>query len=225
MQAGDRNGISYSEFTKEDYDLALDLIVADFFTRDPVMSTAPGVRGAPENTRELARIYVDVGLPEALSVKAMDMENGPVMAGVLLNHISRKDEDPVRRELERRREWIPEGVMEMMKVLFSSNSKTPDVFERYGVDEIAVLRILNVRKEYEGRGIAKELIRLSLERFRVEGIKVVKVVTSNPITAHIVQQLGFEQLSQMPVDDIKVHGKPYFLAEPDTIASWFTKRL
>ena len=225
MQAVDRDGIRYSEFTKDDYDLALDMVSKDFFTRDPVVSTAPAVAGAPESTQELTSIFLDVCFQDALSVKAMDMKNGPVLAGVLLSHISWKDsEDPMKRELKRRKERISEGIMEMMEVLYSANSKTPDVFRHYGVDEMAFLYFMNVRKEYAGRGIAKELVRLSLNRFRVEGIKVVKAVVTNPITEHIVRQFGFEQLAQLPVGEFTFRGEPFFLAEPDTTVSYFIKR-
>ncbi|XP_064086458.1 uncharacterized protein LOC135201443 [Macrobrachium nipponense] len=90
---------------------------------------------------------------------------------------------------------------------------------------------LCVHPDYKGKGLAKELIRLSEEKGREMGCDVASIQASNIVTYHISKKLGFEEIHRQEVETLKdENGLPvldmeFMKTNGTTFLSFLTKAL
>ena len=84
----------------------------------------------------------------------------------------------------------------------------PDVYQKYGVDSYVEFAVLNVARDFCGKGIAKTLMKLSFELLATQSVNVFKVVTANQAVKHIYRDdFDFELTAEVPIRDFKFEGK------------------
>ena len=81
---------------------------------------------------------------------------------------------------------------------------------------------------HRGRQIAQRILNFCYDLYRSLGVTLVKVVATNPATAHIFRNKhDFEEIAKFRFLDFMHEGKPYFqeIQEDAVFATTFVKKL
>ncbi|KAG6461227.1 hypothetical protein O3G_MSEX012503 [Manduca sexta] len=94
-------------------------------------------------------------------------------------------------------------------------SRDLDLFNTYQVDRILECRIISVSEEARGRGLAKELMKRSVDLAKEKGFKLFKVDATGAFSQRICRSLGLEELRKVRYSEyLDDAGEPVFQVPP-----------
>ncbi|KAL4715774.1 hypothetical protein ACJJTC_006353 [Scirpophaga incertulas] len=94
-------------------------------------------------------------------------------------------------------------------------SRDLDLFDTFDVDRIMECRIISVADQARGRGLAKELMKRSIQLAREEDFKLFKVDATGAFSQRICSTLGLRELRKVRYAEYcDSSGKPIFCVPP-----------
>ncbi|CAG0916942.1 unnamed protein product [Notodromas monacha] len=202
------DGIEYDVATDEDAQEIAELFISDFCLTEPLNKA---LKVKPFEARPPVEFGVKHLIKDGLSVKATDLSTGKIVAGRLSMVVdpAKKDEDAAMMEEIFR--IVPERLHPLVNFVTEvASAEMPDVFEKFGVDKYVEFLAVNVNVDYRGKRIAQNILNIAYDVCRHNGFDVVKVLATNPRTAHIFKKQGFEQVASYKVLDYIHEEKSYF---------------
>ncbi|CAG0918277.1 unnamed protein product [Notodromas monacha] len=202
------DGIEYDIATDDDAQEIAELFISDFCLTEPLNK-------ALKVTQFEARTPVEFGvrkvIKDGISVKATDISSKKIVAGRLSMIVdsAKKGEDAVAlREIF---QVVPERLHPLINFVTQvASAEMPDIFQKFGVDKYVEFMAVNVNVDYRGKRIAQNILNVAYDVCRSKEFHVVKVLATNPRTAHIFQKQGFEKVASYKVLDYIHDGKSYF---------------
>ncbi|XP_022199206.2 uncharacterized protein LOC111056180 [Nilaparvata lugens] len=163
-----------------------------FYVDEPLLAALKLCkRGEPQPEMD---DYCMKNLKEGFSIAALDEKTDKVIATVMNGIIHDCDPDDFNEKLE----TMTGKIKEIFKLLYYSNQHL-DLFCRYNVEEIFEIRLLSVDSKYFGRGLAKELIKRSVDLGQESGYRY--VIAKADCTGFFSQKLlsgyGFQKIHEI----------------------------
>ncbi|XP_044728139.1 arylalkylamine N-acetyltransferase 1-like [Chrysoperla carnea] len=138
-------------------------------------------------------------LKDGLSVMAVDKSNLKI-GGVALNGILRKDD--IKTAQENLEQQNDEKFKTIFRFLYEQNMKI-NLFEQHSIDTIFECRILSVDSDYRGLGIAKKLLKRSLEVAQKNNFKIFKADATGLFSQRVNESLGCKTILEVKYTDYK----------------------
>ncbi|KAF2351086.1 Acyl-CoA N-acyltransferase [Trinorchestia longiramus] len=201
-------GIIYKILTEEQSDEAVDLLCNHFFKDEP-LGKALHLESPRDVDHWLANLLPYI-IRHSVSVVAVDEHNNNKIVGVAINSIKGKDATP---GLDDFLAWIdPQKDPKIFRIIsfLRHVAHEVDFYEKYGVDRIMQFDLLNVSKDYSGRGIAAMLVQQSVALARQENLTCLVALTTGIFSAKIFARHNFRTIREIPYSSHRENGKLVF---------------
>ncbi|NP_001177771.1 N-acetyltransferase 2 [Bombyx mori] len=180
----------------------------DSFFADEPLNKAVGLceRGQPHAALERLCLAT---MTDGLSIAAMD---GDKVLGVALNGILRHGD--IEQSIEKIKQSTDEKFNKIFNILYTV-SRDLNLFNTFEVDLIMECRIISVHENARGRGLAKELMKRSIDLARDNEFKLFKVDATGAFSQRICRSLSLEELKSVRYDEYcDESGTPIFRVPP-----------
>lgn len=98
-------------------------------------------------------------------------------------------------------------LMLMNAVFLDTLADGVDFFTMYGVDRIMDITIIAVGNLYASRGLAFQLVQLTVDRAKTEmGIRIFKTEAVSEYAARALRKAGFSTIKEIPYEDFEYRG-------------------
>ncbi|KAM3958807.1 LOW QUALITY PROTEIN: arylalkylamine N-acetyltransferase-like 7 [Aphomia sociella] len=178
----------YVTITPEMSDAVLQHLRDSFFADEP-LNKAVGLCERGQSHAALERLCAATMI-DGLSVAAMEDDT---VLGVALNGILPGD---IEQSIEKIQQSSDEKYNKIFTILYTV-SRDLDLFGTFDVNRILECRIISVSDQARGRGLAKELMRRSIEIAKEQRFKLFKVDATGAYSQRICSSLGLRVLHKI----------------------------
>ena len=174
-------------------------LLANVFSRFDPPAVAVGL--SFNEVRELVRLFSRRAPNDGLTIVARAMPSGELIGAMLADDFASPP---------------PEGITEVAKHFDPIAAMLEGLDEQYRKarsvmpGQILHLFMLGVDAEFGGRGIAQNLIRLTLENGKRKGYKSAVTEATGNVSQHIFRNLGFADCFRIAYKEFDYHGKRPF---------------
>ncbi|XP_071540774.1 arylalkylamine N-acetyltransferase 1-like [Panulirus ornatus] len=203
--------IVFKVLTQEYSDAAVDLLCNHFFKDEP-LGKALYLDSPREVDHWLSKVLPHM-ISHGVSVMAIDESSNGRLVGVAINSIKKRGDAPGPDDFLA---WIdPQRDPKMFKIISFLTQLASDIdfFGQYKVDKFFNFELLNVDKEYGGRGIASMLVLQSCNVARTQGFSCLVAETTGIFSAKIFGKHAFKTIREVQYSQYRQNGR---IAFPNT---------
>lgn len=187
------NQVTYvCPITEYDYEDVLKHLRNNFFADEP-LNHSVGLCEPGQHHKDLEDHSL-LTLKDGLSIKAVETGTNKII-GVALNGVLKR---PNCQEADQNKtSSVQDEKFKRIFDLLHSVNEELDLFNKYRVDKLYECRMLSVDQNHRGQGIAKELLKRSIEEARSKGFKLFKQDATSFYTQKISESLGFDTVFEL----------------------------
>jgi ribosomal protein S18 acetylase RimI-like enzyme len=177
----------------------MEVLLAEVFNRfDPL---AAAINLPLEEMRGLVRLFAEAAANDMLTVVARSQETGRLIGAMLTNDFASPSPEGIDKVAEH---FDP--IAALLNMLDEQYRKVAHTIS----GEILHLFMLGVAAEFGGKGIAKNLVRLTLENGKCRGYTVAVTEATGNVSQHIFRTFGFAERFRTNYRDFTYRGKAVF---------------
>ncbi|XP_064119184.1 uncharacterized protein LOC135224264 [Macrobrachium nipponense] len=200
--------IVFKILTEEYSDRAVDLLCNHFFKDEP-LGKALYLDSPREVDHWLSKVLPHM-ISHGVSVMAIDEAAEGRLVGVAINSIKRRGDPPGPDDFLA---WIdPKKDPKMYRIISFLTQLAGDIdfYGNYNVDRFLSFELLNVDKEYGGRGIASMLVEQSCNVARKQEFTCLVAETTGIFSAKIFARHAFKTIREVQYSQYRQNGRLCF---------------